>query len=156
MTAYELSSPTWGVILGQSLMCGESQVHCATRIQKICLWRLDDPQDNIFTRGTAQHDPGPWVKASSSPISPSLPHEAHSVGSAVISRPKISYSKPAAALASSISSWFISVISSISSSSGAKTFGADLVRVDSDLDQNIRSGFDHQRRPADEDLNCLA
>src|SRR5258706_6275008 len=99
--------------------------------------------------------PGPCVKASSVPISASLPQLAHSVGSAVISTPKISYNKPAVAFASSINSWLISVVSSMSASRGTKSFGADLVRIDSHFDQNIRGGFDHERRSADEDLNCF-
>src|SRR5215207_5685114 len=97
--------------------------------------------------------PGPCVKASNVPISPSLPQWAHSVGEAVISVPKISYSKPAAAFASSMSSRLISVVSSISASCRTEALGADLVRINSNLDQNIRSRFDHQRRSADENLN---
>src|SRR5574341_1903497 len=97
--------------------------------------------------------PGPCVKASREPISPSLPQFAHSVGSAVISMPKISYSKPAVAFASSISSRLISVISSISASCWTKPFCADLTRIDSDFDQPIRGRFDHQGRSTDEDLN---
>src|SRR5215217_3603700 len=100
--------------------------------------------------------PGPCVKASRVPISPSLPQFAHSVGSAVMSTPKISWSTPATAFASSMSSRLISVVSCMSASCGTKTFGADLAGLDPDLHQRIRSGFDHERRSADKDLNGLA
>src|SRR5688572_27667197 len=100
--------------------------------------------------------PGPCVKASKVPISPSLPQWAHSVGEAVLSAPKISYSSPAVALASSISSRLISVVSSISASCRATPLGADLVLVDPNFYQRIRRRFDHQRRSADEDLGSFA
>src|SRR5690349_24283767 len=94
--------------------------------------------------------PGPCVKASSVPISPSLPQCAHSVGEAVISAPKISYSKPAVALASSMSSRLMSVVSSISASCGPEPLGTDLVRVDPDFYKCICGGLDPQRGSADE------
>src|SRR5690349_13837269 len=86
--------------------------------------------------------PGPWVKASRVPTSAWLPQCAHSVGEAVISTPKISYSTPAVALASSISSRLISVVSSILASCRTEALGADLARMDPDLHQGICHGLD--------------
>src|SRR5947209_7408312 len=104
--------------------------------------------------GQRSTTPGALVNASSVPISPSLPHAAHSVGSAVISRANTSYSRPATELPSVISDRFTSsgivpMSWLLSSGSGwPKSLGTDLRRGNAKLEQGISHQLDENGWPA--------
>src|SRR5580765_4709937 len=77
------------------------------------------------------------------PTSPAVPQPSHVPTAVVISEPKISWSRPAAALPSSINA-------SISSSCWAEALGLDPRRVVAELYEPARYGLDERCRAADE------
>src|SRR5260221_1337586 len=112
--------------------------------------------------GQRKTAPGACVKASSAPRSFTWPQWAHSAGLAVISNPNTSWSRPATALPSTISSRLISsdwsdiALASHRGAGRAEALRADLISGHADLYQAVGRRLHQERRAAAEGLCPLA